>query len=146
MLSRVGLSMPSVKYISLQTEQSSKISEANILCLGNFDGVHLAHRTLLREAKMLQAQKMPGARVGIFCFEKRPLGRILHGRERHHLRGKPHNKRRNRRDKAEKQQKKEICRIYFPCDNSVCGGIDLELGSDRLLATVRYIGKYFLTT
>ena len=62
--------MPSVKYISLQTEQSSKISEANILCLGNFDGVHLAHRTLLREAKMLQAQKMPGARVGIFCFEK----------------------------------------------------------------------------
>ena len=62
--------MPSVKYISLQTEQSSKISEANILCLGNFDGVHLAHRTILREAKQLQAQKMPNARVGVFCFEK----------------------------------------------------------------------------
>ena len=61
--------MPSVKYISLQTEQSSTISEANILCLGNFDGVHLAHRTLLREAKKLQIQKMPNARVGVFCFE-----------------------------------------------------------------------------
>ena len=62
--------MPSVRYISLQTEQSSEISEANILCLGNFDGVHIAHRTLLREAKKLQAQKMPNARVGVFCFEK----------------------------------------------------------------------------
>ncbi len=62
--------MPSVKYISFQKEQSSKISEANILCLGNFDGVHLAHRTLLRTAKKLQAEKMPNARVGVFCFEK----------------------------------------------------------------------------
>ena len=62
--------MPSVRYIALQTEQSSEISEANILCLGNFDGVHLAHRTLLREAKKLKAQRMPHARVGVFCFEK----------------------------------------------------------------------------
>lgn len=62
--------MPSVKYISLQTEQSSEISEANILCLGNFDGVHLAHRTLLQKAKKFKAQKMPNARVGVFCFEK----------------------------------------------------------------------------
>lgn len=62
--------MSPVKYISLQTEQYSKISEANILCLGNFDGVHLAHRTLMRKAKELQAQKMPNARVGVFCFEK----------------------------------------------------------------------------
>ena len=62
--------MPSVKYISLQTEQSSEISEANILCLGNFDGVHIAHRTLLREAKKLKAEKFPYARIGVFCFEK----------------------------------------------------------------------------
>ena len=64
------MSMLSVKYIALQTEQSTKISEVNILCLGNFDGVHLAHRTLMRKAKELQAQKMPTARVGVFCFEK----------------------------------------------------------------------------
>ena len=62
--------MPSVKHICLQTEQSTKNSEANILCLGNFDGVHLAHRTLMRKAKELQAQKMSSARVGVFCFEK----------------------------------------------------------------------------
>ena len=61
--------MPSVRYISLQTEQS-KNSEVNILCLGNFDGVHYAHRSLLREAKKLQEEKMPNARVGVFCFEK----------------------------------------------------------------------------
>ena len=61
--------MPSVRYISLQTEQS-KNSEVNILCLGNFDGVHYAHRSLLREAKKLQKEKMPNARVGVFCFEK----------------------------------------------------------------------------
>ena len=61
--------MPSVRYISLQTEQS-KNSEVNILCLGNFDGVHYAHRSLLREAKKFQKEKMPNARVGVFCFEK----------------------------------------------------------------------------
>ena len=62
--------MPSVKYISLQTEKASKISEANILCLGNFDGVHYAHRTLLRQAKKMRDEKLPHARVGVFCFEK----------------------------------------------------------------------------
>ena len=61
--------MPSVKYISLQTEQSSVVSEANILCLGNFDGVHFAHRTLLREAKKMQAEKLTQAKCGVFCFE-----------------------------------------------------------------------------
>lgn len=62
--------MPSVKYIPFQTEQSSKVSEANILCLGNFDGVHLAHRALLHEAKKLKAERIPHARSGVFCFEK----------------------------------------------------------------------------
>lgn len=60
--------MPQIKYISFQTEHSSMISEANILCLGNFDGVHYAHRTLLREARKLQSEKIPYARCGVFCF------------------------------------------------------------------------------
>ena len=76
--------MPSVKYISLQTEQSSTISEANILCLGNFDGVHFAHRTLLREAKKLQAEKMPHAKCGVFCFA-RPSGDFLFANPPKHL-------------------------------------------------------------
>lgn len=60
--------MPLVKYISFQTEQSSKISEANVLCLGNFDGVHYAHRALLQEAKKLRDEQMPNALCGVFCF------------------------------------------------------------------------------
>ena len=32
-------------------------------------GVHYAHRSLLREAKKLQEEKMPNAHVGVFCFE-----------------------------------------------------------------------------
>ena len=62
--------MPSIKCFLLQTEQSSMISEASILCLGNFDGVHYAHRTLLRQAKRMRDEKLPRARVGVFCFEK----------------------------------------------------------------------------
>ena len=61
--------MPSVRYIPLQTEQS-EISEVNILCLGNFDGVHYAHRSLFHTAKKLKDEKIPNARVGVFCFEK----------------------------------------------------------------------------
>ena len=59
-----------IKYISFQTEQTNAVSEANILCLGNFDGVHYAHRTLLREAKRLKSEKFPFAKCGVFCFEK----------------------------------------------------------------------------
>ena len=59
-----------IQYIPLQAEQSNAISEANILCLGNFDGVHLAHRTLLREAKKLKLEKIPHAKCGVLCFEK----------------------------------------------------------------------------
>ncbi len=76
--------MSSVKYISLQTEHSSTISEVNILCLGNFDGVHFAHRTLLREAKKLQKEKMPQAKCGVFCFE-RPSGDFLSPNPPKHL-------------------------------------------------------------
>ena len=62
--------MSLLKYIPLQTKQASAISEANILCLGNFDGVHAAHRTLLRSAKTLQTEKFSCVPCGVFCFEK----------------------------------------------------------------------------
>jgi riboflavin kinase/FMN adenylyltransferase len=76
--------MPSVKYISLQTEQSSVVSEANILCLGNFDGVHFAHRTLLREAKKMQAEKLTQAKCGVLCFA-RPSADFLSSNPPKHL-------------------------------------------------------------
>ena len=62
--------MDVINCISLQPGQTDKISEANILCLGNFDGVHYAHRALLRRAKELKEQKMPHAKCGVFIFER----------------------------------------------------------------------------
>ena len=59
-----------MQYISFQAKHADKISEANIICLGNFDGVHLAHRTLWREAKKLKEEKLPHAKCGVLCFEK----------------------------------------------------------------------------
>ena len=76
--------MSLIKYIPLQTEHSSAVSEVNILCLGNFDGVHFAHRTLLREAKKLQTEKMPHAKCGVFCFA-RPSGDFLFANPPKHL-------------------------------------------------------------
>lgn len=70
------MSMPLVKYIPFQTEKSSAVSEANILCLGNFDGVHFAHRMLMHRATELRRKKFPNARCGVFCFE-RPSGDFL---------------------------------------------------------------------
>lgn len=70
------MSMPLVKYIPFQTKKTCTVSEANILCLGNFDGVHYAHRILLREAKRLRAEKFPHARCGVFCFQS-PSGDFL---------------------------------------------------------------------
>ena len=74
----------STKYISFQAEQSSEISGANILCLGNFDGVHYAHRTLLRTAKKLQSEKLTNAKCGVFCFEK-PSTDYLSSQPQRHL-------------------------------------------------------------
>ncbi len=58
--------------ISLANLQPAPISEATILCLGNFDGVHLGHRALMREARQLQAQQLPHASCGVFCFRTLP--------------------------------------------------------------------------
>ena len=62
--------MSALEYISLQTEKAVMTSEANIICLGNFDGVHMAHRALLKEAKRLQKERIPTASCGVFCFRQ----------------------------------------------------------------------------
>lgn len=41
---------------------------ASILCLGNFDGVHVAHRALLREGLRLRDTRLPDGLCGVFCF------------------------------------------------------------------------------
>ena len=59
-----------IQYISLQDKHQNTLSEANIICLGNFDGVHFAHRTLLREAQKLKHEKLTDAKCGVLCFRK----------------------------------------------------------------------------
>lgn len=41
---------------------------ASVLCLGNFDGVHVAHRALLQEGLRLRDERVPHGLCGVFCF------------------------------------------------------------------------------
>ncbi len=41
---------------------------ASVLCLGNFDGVHVAHKALLREGLRLRDASLPDGLCGVFCF------------------------------------------------------------------------------
>ena len=49
-----------------------------VIALGTFDGVHLAHRALLREAIALAHEL--GTRVGAFCFPESPAS-VMSGKE-----------------------------------------------------------------
>ncbi len=42
--------------------------EPVVMCLGNFDGVHQAHATLLRQGMALRDEKLPGRLCGVFTF------------------------------------------------------------------------------
>ena len=55
--------------ISLQTMQQVPTPEATVLCLGNFDGVHLAHRQLMKAACDMRDQLPTPAASGVFCFQ-----------------------------------------------------------------------------
>ncbi len=59
--------------ISLRDGTPVPIPEALVLCLGKFDGVHLAHRRLLSHAKKLRDSRFPSAVCGVFCFSRLPL-------------------------------------------------------------------------
>ncbi len=60
--------MPYTEFISLQKKHTVKRPEATVLCLGNFDGVHLAHRALLTQAKHLRDTRFQNAACGVLCF------------------------------------------------------------------------------
>lgn len=68
--------MMRLKCLSLPDQNYVPISEATILCLGNFDGVHLGHRALLQKAKELQSN-MPHASCGVLCFDTPPTELLL---------------------------------------------------------------------
>ena len=62
------MSVSQVQYVPLSSKAGTHLTEANILCLGNFDGVHLGHQALLSAARSMQAEYLPHARCGVLCF------------------------------------------------------------------------------
>ncbi len=56
--------------ISLSTLTLSPVPPAAVLCLGNFDGVHLAHKALVRECRALRDRTFPDAVCAVFCFRE----------------------------------------------------------------------------
>ena len=65
MTHRLGLTC-----VSLRTGRESPIPAQSVLCLGNFDGVHLGHQALIREAIRLQKELGSGVSCGAFCFRE----------------------------------------------------------------------------
>ncbi len=64
--------MLSLDCFSLQTMQKAPIPSKTVICLGNFDGVHLAHRALLRHAREVRDERFSDAACAVFCFAQSP--------------------------------------------------------------------------
>lgn len=69
--------MDSFTCISLNTMKAVSIPVKNVIALGNFDGVHLAHRTLLRQTKQLRDTAFTNAACTVFCFSSPPTDLLL---------------------------------------------------------------------
>ncbi len=62
----------SVTCYSLSTMCPSRMPESLVLCLGNFDGVHMAHRELMKTAITMRNTSYSNAACGVFCFTRSP--------------------------------------------------------------------------
>jgi riboflavin kinase/FMN adenylyltransferase len=62
--------MSIVECISLNDMSTVTPPASAVLCLGNFDGMHLAHQALIRRAKDLRDSHLQNAVCGVFCFRK----------------------------------------------------------------------------
>ncbi len=62
--------MPLLQCISLRTLLPAELPAKTVLCLGNFDGVHIAHKELIRSAKELCEGAYPDAVCAVFCFRE----------------------------------------------------------------------------
>jgi riboflavin kinase / FMN adenylyltransferase len=49
------------------------LTKGTVLSVGNFDGVHLGHREILRRARLLREQAGDGAPLAVVTFEPHPL-------------------------------------------------------------------------
>lgn len=68
--------MQNLQCISLQDMSTVSIPKSAILCLGNFDGVHLAHQALIRRAKEFRDLHSKDSVCGVFCFRE-PSWKVL---------------------------------------------------------------------
>jgi len=64
--------MPRLTCISLASGQPMPMPQSTLLCLGNFDGVHLGHRALLRAAREWRDSRFSGVPIGVLCFRDLP--------------------------------------------------------------------------
>ncbi len=65
--------------ISPVTMKELRVPEKTVLCLGNFDGVHLGHQAILQSALKWRDNGHRDVTVGVFCFRE-PPSRYLWGR------------------------------------------------------------------
>lgn len=61
--------MSAITCISLATMAETATPPESVICLGNFDGVHAAHRELMRQTARLQAERFATASRAVFCFD-----------------------------------------------------------------------------
>ena len=61
--------MRMVECISLANMQQTALPQKTVICLGNFDGVHLAHQTLMHEAVRMKREEYPNAAACALCFQ-----------------------------------------------------------------------------
>lgn len=62
--------MPSLECIRLHDKSTVTPPASAVLCLGNFDGVHVAHRALIERTLALRNASAPNAVCGVFCFRE----------------------------------------------------------------------------
>ena len=61
---------PDLICISLATGKRIPLPKQTVLCLGNFDGVHLGHRALIASARATRDRDFPNAACAVFCFRE----------------------------------------------------------------------------
>lgn len=61
--------MQAIKCIALEDMRETAIPDSCVICLGNFDGVHAAHRELMRQTASIRATRFPTAVCAVFCFD-----------------------------------------------------------------------------
>lgn len=74
---------PRTDWIALNSQVPCDVPQETVLCLGNFDGVHMGHRALLHAARKLCRERFPHASCGVFCFPEPSTDYLLPVPPRH---------------------------------------------------------------